>query len=620
MAVHKRGYNRYMLFLRKIIQALSVLAAGIFLTGCAHVPGYRSDAAPAKQANVPILLYHHIAELPAGASSVQRRWTLSPEKFSDQMQWIDEHGFHPVTMAQLSGTLKHDLSLPVKPIVISFDDGWKDQYRAAFPILKKYNFRATFFIITDSVGHSAYMNWDQVSRLSDSGMDIESHSCTHSRLSILLPQQAWREIHDSKRILENHLHKPVSVFAYPFGSYDDKVISLVKEAGFDTAVTVNGLNGGYPFRADQSYTLPRYAVEGEDDLEDIAQLKGGRGSVCSALFVSLVQDPSIFSSREGIDALIDFARKASINTLFVQVYRENKAWFSSQVADPSPYKKYRNDLSEDPFARIIRQAHRRGIQVHAWLNLLSLGQNQNSNLLNKYGTDVLTRNLKEKKKISDYLIDKQYFLEPGDPRVRKDLSEIVSELLRAYPELDGIQFDYIRYPDMEPHYGYTQSNIERFKKATGLKVIDEESLIWKEWKRTQVTELLTLLVKTTRALRPGIQVSATGCMPYARAFHEAYQDWPSWITHGLVDFVTIMDYSPDPIEFKRWLTVVKEKVPDSSKVKIGIGAYKLIRTPEIFDQEIRSVEKLGMTGAVFHYGSLLENLKLKSIVIRKNNR
>jgi uncharacterized lipoprotein YddW (UPF0748 family)/peptidoglycan/xylan/chitin deacetylase (PgdA/CDA1 family) len=609
-----------MLFSRTVIQAFSILAAGFFLTGCAYASGYRSGVAPEKQANVPILLYHHIARLPAGASSAQRRWTLSPEKFGDQMRWIAEHGFHPVTMAQLNGYLKHGLPLPVKPIVISFDDGWKDQYCAALPILKKYNFSATFFIATDSVGHSAYMNWDQVSEISDSGMDIESHSRTHARLSILPPEQAWREIDDSRKILENRVHKPVLVFAYPFGSYSDKVISLVKDAGFDTAVTVDGLNGGYLFRADQSYALSRYAVRGEDNLDSIVQLIGGRKSVFPSLFVSLVQDPAIFSSREGIDALIDFAGHAGINTLFVQVYRENKAWFPSQVADSSPYEKCYNVLSEDPFARIIRQAHRQGIQVHAWLNLLSLAQNQGSNFLKKYGTDILTRNLKEKKKISDYLIDEQYFLEPGDQRVREDLSKIVGELLRAYPELDGIQFDYIRYPDMEPRYGYTKSNVERFKKATGLQVIAEESLVWKEWKRAQVTELLTLLVKTARTLRPGIQVSATGCMPYARAYHEAYQDWPSWVTRGLVDFVTIMDYSPDPDEFKRWLTVVKEKIPDFSRVRIGVGAYKLVRAPEIFDQEIRCVEALGTTGAVFHYGNLLENPKLKEIVIRKNNR
>ncbi len=603
-----------------MIRSFGILAAAVFITGCAHISRHPGDGPSGERADVPIILYHHIGELPAGASRAQRRWTLSPKKFDDQMRWIAARGFHPVTMAQLSGHLKHDLPLPVKPIVISFDDGWKDQYDFALPVLKKYDFKATFFIITDSVGHSAYMSWDQVLKTSDSGMDIESHSLTHPRLSVLPREEALKEINDSKRILEAHLHKSVSVFAYPFGSYDDKVISMVKDAGFDTATTIDGLNNGYLFRADRSYVLPRYAVEGEDDLGDDAQLRADKTPVCQSLFVSLVQDPPIFSSREGIDALIDFASRAGINTLFVQVYRQNKAWFPSKVADSSAYEKYRDTLSEDPLTYLIRQAHRRRIQVHAWLNLLSLAQNQDSAFLKKYGTDVLTRNLKDKKKLSDYLIDAQYFLEPGDVRVRGDLSKILVELLRAYPDLDGIQLDYIRYPDMEPHYGYTQNNIERFKKATGLRIVDEEGRAWKEWKRAQVTELLTLLVKTARALRPGIRVSATGCMPYVRAYYEAYQDWPSWVNSGLIDFVTLMDYSPDPGEFKRWLAVAKEKVRDLSKVKVGVGAYKLVHSPKNFDREVHSLEELSMTGAIFHYGSLLENPELSSIVIRKNGR
>ena len=599
------------------MRLVTLLVISFFLAGCARVSGHHA-AAPALRADVPILLYHHVASLHSGASKAQKRWTISPERFDGQMRWLAGHGFHPVTMAQLSAHLKRGQPLPFKPIAISFDDGWKDQYSTAYPILKKYSFLGTFFINTDSVGHSAYMNWDQVREMSASGMDIESHSCTHPRLLSLSPDQAWQEINDSKKALESRLHKPVTVFSYPYGSYSDKIISMVKDAGFEAAVTVDGVNDGYLLRADRSYTLPRYVVGERDDFGNSALLRSSNEVVCPALFVSLVQDPPIFTSKKEIDALIDFACRSGINTLFVQVYRENKAWFPSQAADSSPYEKSRNDLSEDPLALIIRQAHRQGIQVHAWLNMLSLSKNQNSSFLKKYGSAVLTRNLKDKKTLSDYLIDSQYFLEPGDQRVREGLSKIVGELLAAYPELDGIQFDYIRYPDREPHYGYTQGNIERFKKATGLQAIDEESLVWKEWKRDQVTELLVLLVKTARTLRPGIQVSATGCMPYSRALYEAYQDWPSWVNHGLVDFVTIMDYSPDPREFKRWLSVVKDKVPDLSRVKIGVGAYKLVRAPETFEREVRCVEELGMSGAVFHYGSLLENPELKSVVIRKN--
>ncbi len=566
---------------------------------------------PVKEQNTPILLYHHVNVLPAHMSKAMRRWSLSPQKFEAQMDWVAAHGFHTITMEQLIRHLKHGLALPPKPIVLSFDDGWKDHYSVVFPILKKHDFVGTFFIITDSVGHSAFMNWKQILRMSAAGMDIQAHTLTHPRLSTLPHEEAQHEIVESKRILEKHLNKPVTVLAYPYGCYNDDVIAIAKAAGFEGAATVSGLNGGYLFRADQSYTLERYAIEGGDNLEYIAHIKGFDSKWYEppprALFVSVIQDPPVLSSLDQIIKLIDFAKQARIKILFVQIYHAGQAWFPSKIAEDSPYEKCRKTVLEDPFALLIQKAHAQGIQVHAWLNLLSLGNNTNANFLKKYGTDILTRNLKGKNKLEDFKIDGQYFLEPGDPRVRDDLAKMVEEILRTYPDLDGIQFDYIRYPDVNPHYGYTKINVERFKKTYGLKTIDESSQIWKDWKRAQVTELLTRLVKIVRSRRLNMQVSTTGCMPYARAYYEAYQDWSSWLLQELVDFVTAMDYSVDLKEFERWITAIKEKTTDFSKVKIAIGAYKLARSPEIFEQEFRSCEKMGTTCAVFHYGSVLES-------------
>jgi len=335
-----------------------------------------------------------------------------------------------------------------------------------------------------------------------------------------------------------------------------------------------------------------------------------------ALFVSVIQDPPVFSSREAIVKLVDFAAQAHIKTLFVQVYHGGQAWFPSKIADDSHYEECRKAVLGDPLDFLIKKAHAQGIQVHAWLNLMSLGSNKNANFLKKYGTDILTRNLKEKVKIEDFKIDGQYFLEPGDPRVRDDLTKMIEEILRNYPDLDGIQFDYIRYPDVEPHYGYTKANMERFKQKTGLKIIDEKSPVWQDWRRDQVTETLTKLVNIVRSQRPHMQVSTTGCMPYARAYYEAYQDWASWLSSGLVDFVTIMDYSVDLKQFERWITVVKEKTKDLTKVKISVGAYKMVHMPEMFEQEYRACEEMGTTCAVFHYGSILENTGLEKFLIK----
>ncbi|MDD5085912.1 MAG: family 10 glycosylhydrolase, partial [Candidatus Omnitrophica bacterium] len=171
-----------------------------------------------------------------------------------------------------------------------------------------------------------------------------------------------------------------------------------------------------------------------------------------------------------------------------------------------------------------------------------------------------------------------------------------------------------------PAYGYTEINIGRFKEAAELKTIEEKSEAWQDWKRRQVTELLELLVNKTRSLRPDIKVSATGCMPYVRAYYEAFQDWPSWLKRGLVDFVTIMNYSPRPSEFKRWITTAKAKTVDFSKVNIGVGAYKLTRSPETFKQEFLIGEKAGCGACViFHYGSLLQNPALGSFLISDEN-
>ncbi|MCX5681989.1 MAG: family 10 glycosylhydrolase [Candidatus Omnitrophica bacterium] len=336
------------------------------------------------------------------------------------------------------------------------------------------------------------------------------------------------------------------------------------------------------------------------------------------LLVSVVQEPSIFSSRQDMEGLVDFAVKARIKILYVQIYRANLAWFPSKLADQTPYEICFKKISEDPFSFLIKRAHAAGLEVYAWFNMLTLSENKNAKILKKYGPEVLTRNLKTKKKIEDYKIDSQYFLEPGDPRVRAELIAIVEEVLRGYPKLDGVLFDYIRYPDEKPAYGYTPVNIERFKKATGLKAVEEKSDAWKNWKGRQVTEFLEMLVKRVRSLHPDIHVAATGCMPYVRAYYEAFQDWPSWLDAGVVESVTVMNYSPDPQEFESCILGIRSRVKDFKKVNIGVGAYKLVNFPETFKKEWDICEKAnGGDCVIFHYGSLLQNSLLGKMLIKE---
>jgi len=224
--------------------------------------------APNGEAIVPILMYHHIADLPLDATELQTTWTVSPKNFDAQMQWLARNGFHTISMAQLVAHLKHHQPLPAKPIIISFDDGWQEQYTTAFPILTKYGLSGTFFVYTRPLDHTEFMTWAQLQELVAAGMDIQSHSLTHPHLRALAPDAAYKEIAESKAMLEKRLGKPVIAFCYPFGEYNQAIIEMVQRAGYAGAVT---LASGYRQRADELYTLRRIRVSYHDSLEDFIQ-------------------------------------------------------------------------------------------------------------------------------------------------------------------------------------------------------------------------------------------------------------------------------------------------------------------------------------------------------------
>ena len=224
--------------------------------------------APGKAAVVPILMYHHLQELPDGASELLLMWTVAPADFDAQMNLVEQRGFRAITMAQLVGHLKSGKPLPARPIVISFDDGWAEQYSVAFQILKKHNLIGTFFVYTRPLDHAQFMSWAQLQEMSAAGMDIQAHTLTHPHLRALTPDEAMKEITESKTILETRLGKPIVAFAYPFGEYNASIIDMLKRAGFESAVT---LAAGFNQRADELFTLHRIRVSYPDTLEDFAK-------------------------------------------------------------------------------------------------------------------------------------------------------------------------------------------------------------------------------------------------------------------------------------------------------------------------------------------------------------
>ncbi len=329
------------------------------------------------------------------------------------------------------------------------------------------------------------------------------------------------------------------------------------------------------------------------------------------MFVWSLEKEPVLSSVGQMERMIAFAKAQHMDTIFVQVYRGNKSWFASQVADDEPYRVCRRKVGRDAFALLIDKAHAQGIQVHAWMNMLSLGGNVDAPLLKKYGSSILTKNNDPKKNLADYKIDNQYFLEPSDRRVIRTCLKLVDEVIGQYPKLDGIQFDYIRYPDVHPFYGYSDDNIVRYKRAANKTTVVEADPAWKQWKRDQVTGLLRLLVKESKALNPMIHVSTTGCLSYGRALDEALQDWPSWVNSSLVEFVTLMNYPPDTATYQKNIDGIRPHLPNLKKVNMAVGAYKHLQEPKVFKEHLQACESSHPKSCIlFHYNNFLENPEL----------
>jgi peptidoglycan/xylan/chitin deacetylase (PgdA/CDA1 family) len=218
-----------------------------------------------KPAGVPILVYHSVSPYYPSESSIKKEYAIEPEMFEKQIQYLLDNGYQVVSLDDLSENLINNKPLPKKSFVLTFDDGWKSQYQYAFPILKKYNLTATFFIYTDPISnYHSFMNWDEIKDLDNSGMTIGDHTKTHPYISAKLDDKTLRtEIIGSKKTIEDHLGKQISFFAYPFYHYTPEAENIVKEAGFKAA------RGGYTsIKNNLQNILTLRGIQAPNNMED----------------------------------------------------------------------------------------------------------------------------------------------------------------------------------------------------------------------------------------------------------------------------------------------------------------------------------------------------------------
>lgn len=200
---------------------------------------------------VPILCYHRISK------DCESSLCVPTHIFEKQMRYISENGYRVVTFKQLIDFLEYRKALPKKALIISIDDGYRSTYDIAFPILKKYGFKATLFIYTDFIGASRNaMTWDQLNQMKAEGFEIGSHTVSHSDLTRQKEGEDTRtymsrietELRESKQIIDKKLAQNTILLAFPFGRYNPSVLEICNRLGYQIGVTVK--RGGNPFFSD----------------------------------------------------------------------------------------------------------------------------------------------------------------------------------------------------------------------------------------------------------------------------------------------------------------------------------------------------------------------------------
>ncbi len=188
---------------------------------------------------VPILMYHYISTPPDDADKYRTDLSVTPENFRKQMAYLADNGFETIDLYDLSLAITNKRELPPKPVIITLDDGYRDNYENAFPVLQEHGLKATFFVVTDFIDHNVrdYMSWDMVEEMSAAGMRIEPHSKTHADLTAREREDIVYEVLGSTETIAAHIGERPRFFCYPGGRYNETTLEVVAELDFWGAVT-----------------------------------------------------------------------------------------------------------------------------------------------------------------------------------------------------------------------------------------------------------------------------------------------------------------------------------------------------------------------------------------------
>ncbi|MGM0599735.1 MAG: polysaccharide deacetylase family protein [Candidatus Rifleibacteriota bacterium] len=224
--------------------------------------------------DIPALCYHKIEPSPSG------KFSLSTAKFKNQLAYLKDHNYVSLTSNDLEEIFVNHKKAPQNSVIITFDDGYKSVYDFAYPIMKQYGFKGIVFVYPEFIGASKALTWKQINKLLAEGWSIESHSMSHSNLTISKATSSLQnkflnyEIKNSKEIIEKKTGHKVRFIAWPYGCYNNPALTKARQCGYIGALTVDG---GSNYQNISPFYLKRQVVYSSDSKNKFLVRLGMRG-------------------------------------------------------------------------------------------------------------------------------------------------------------------------------------------------------------------------------------------------------------------------------------------------------------------------------------------------------
>jgi uncharacterized lipoprotein YddW (UPF0748 family) len=326
-----------------------------------------------------------------------------------------------------------------------------------------------------------------------------------------------------------------------------------------------------------------------------------------------------FSDPLEFNKLLRTLSKYDVTDVYIQVYRNGKSWFPSRISDTTPYHDNAKKLFH-PIPKLIKFCKARNIRVHAWVNVLRMGEPDVPFLKYAGSKAVLHdgsgRSLIETKGegVPGCRPDTPgIWLDPANQEVRKNILIIIKELVRLYPDLSGIHFDYIRYPFpvagegsiKAPYCTHYMSalDLEKQKQSRAGLTFGTHVTNFSSSDNHHITNLLRIVRRYLDKKAPHLEVSAAVLSNIERARKHGKQDWPLWLKLGLLDTVVTMNYTTDA---DRFLKESREGTRLSNgRIMIGVGAWLSLSKPQAMQRDLNNIRNLDTQGVVlFSYANL----------------